>query len=171
MTDRKTWSWPELVGVLGVVGSLVFVGLEVRESSRATRAATDAEIATQFVDLNLAILSSPELTGAFDAAREVGHPSRATAGQQGLLLAFYRSLFHVWSNTHRQHLAGTVHPMLFEAVVGEISTYAEATDSEASSEQNLRRVLVRWAWENERFIYNEAFREFVDSIMATDGVE
>ena len=61
--------------------------------------------------------------------------------------------------------------MLFEAVVGEISTYAEATDSEASSEQNLRRILVRWAWENERFIYNEAFREFVDSIMATDGVE
>ena len=37
----------EVVGALGVIGSLIFVGLEVRESSRATRAATDAQIAAQ----------------------------------------------------------------------------------------------------------------------------
>lgn len=152
-----------------MIASLIFVGLEVRESSRATRAATDAEIASQFVDLNTAILESPELTAAFDAAREAGHPSEVSEGDQGLLLAFYRSLFHVWSNTHRQHLAGTVHPMLFEAVVGEISTYAGPLDPSSPTDLNQRRVLIRWAWESERFLYNQAFRSFVDSIMGTDG--
>ena len=51
----------EVVGALGVIGSLIFVGLEVRESSRATRAATDAEIAAQFVEINLAMYSSDHL--------------------------------------------------------------------------------------------------------------
>jgi len=169
MTERKTWNWGEVVGVLGVIGSLAFVGLEVRESSRATRAATDAEIASQFVALNIAILESPELNAAFDAAREAGHPSGVSAADQGLLLAFYRSLFHTWSNTHRQYLSGSVHPMLFEAVVGEISTYAGSVDSTAPAEHNERRVLVRWAWESERFLYNPAFRFFVDSIMGSGG--
>ncbi|MGI9625925.1 MAG: hypothetical protein ACR2QM_03745 [Longimicrobiales bacterium] len=166
---QASWRWREFFGVLGVIGSLVFVGLEVRESSRATRAATDAEIASQFVALNTAILSSPELTVAFDAARAAGHPSGASLGEQGLLLAFYRSLFHVWSNTHRQHLSGTVNPMLFEAVVAEISSYAETADPTSASDHDQRRVLVQWAWENERFLYNPAFQVFVDSIMESNG--
>lgn len=167
MTEPKRWRWKELAGILGVIGSLVFVGLEVRESSRATRATTDAEIASQFVTLNTAILESPELNAAFDAARAAGHPSAASPAEQGLLLAFYRSLFHVWSNTHRQHLSGTVHPMLFEAVAGEIAAYAGPGDASSPRDHNERRVLVQWAWESERFIYNPAFLVFVDSIMET----
>jgi len=84
---------------------------------------------------------------------------------QTTILAFYRSLFHVWSNTHRQYLSGTTNPLLFDAVVSEISTYAAPVDSIDNSRINQPRVLVKWAWESERFIYNPAFRVFVDSIM------
>jgi hypothetical protein len=168
MPDTRNWRWREFVGVLGVIGSLVFVGLEVRESSRATRAATDAEIASQFVTLNTAMFSSPELMAAFDSASAAGHPSLAPSSAQGMILAFYRTLFHTWSNTHRQHLSGTVHPLLFDAVVGEISAYAQPVDTTELGRLNETRVAVQWAWESERFLYNPAFRSFVDSIMESN---
>jgi hypothetical protein len=165
MTNQAGRQWAEVVGVLGVMASLVFVGLEVRESSRATRAATDAEIAAQFVDLNTAMFSSPEIIAAIDASTAAGHPSLTSTSEQATLLAFYRSVFHIWSNAHRQHLSGTVNPLLFEAVVGEISTYSAPTDSGGSDRLNRRRAEMQWAWEAERFIYNAAFRAFVDSVM------
>jgi hypothetical protein len=165
MTRLNTRRWAEIVGLLGVVGSLVFVGLEVRQSSRATRAATDAEIAAQFVELNLAMINGPELGMAFDAAREAGHPSEAPIAAQTTILAFYRALFHIWSNTHRQHLNGTVNPLLFQAVVNEISSYSVPAGPEDRDRIRRTRVLMKWAWESERFIYNAEFRSFVDSII------
>ena len=77
----------EVVGALGVIGSLVFVGLEVRESSRATRAATDAEIAAQFVQINIAMYASDQLAADIGAAGEAGHPSLAPLESQIRLLA------------------------------------------------------------------------------------
>lgn len=42
----------EFIGLVGVIGSLIFVGIEVRQSTLATRAATDAVIADAFRELN-----------------------------------------------------------------------------------------------------------------------
>ena len=156
----------EVVGALGVIGSLIFVGLEVRESSRATRAATDAEIAAQFVEINLAISSSDHLAADIEAALEAGHPSRASRESQTRLLAHWRALFHIWSNTHRQHLNTTVNPLLFEAVQQELSAYAAPESPDESAEMNGIRRNMQWAWESQRFIYNPAFQALVDSTIS-----
>ena len=55
----------ETVGIVGVIGSLIFVGGELRQNAIATRAATNAEVSVSFVDLNLMLASSPELARAF----------------------------------------------------------------------------------------------------------
>ena len=157
----------EVIGVLGVIGSLIFVGLEVRESSRATRAATDAEIAAQFVEINTAIYASGELAEDFTAASEAGHPSRAPAASQIRIRAHFRALFHVWSNTHRQHLNGTVNPLLFEAVEQELTAYATPESPDASDGLNDTRRVMQWVWASERFLYNPAFQSLVDSTLAS----
>jgi len=36
-------------------------------------------------------------------------------------LAFFRALFHIWSNAHRQHLSGPLDPRLWAAAVQEMS--------------------------------------------------
>jgi hypothetical protein len=59
MTSTRNQRIAEFVGLVGVIGSLVFVGLEVRQSTLATKAATDASLADSFRELNLAITSSP----------------------------------------------------------------------------------------------------------------
>ena len=45
----------ELIGLFGVMASLIFVGLEIRQNAAATRAATAQEVTSAFRDLNLAM--------------------------------------------------------------------------------------------------------------------
>lgn len=154
----------ELVGLAGVIASLVFVGVEIRQNSVATRAATDAAVADGFRELNLVVASSPELVRAL--AANADDPAGAPGDEQIMIIALYRALFHVWSNVHRQHLNGTIDPHIYLAVLQEISTYA-GQDPAADEIDDIerRQRMARWVWESERFVFNPDFRIFVDSIL------
>ena len=154
----------ELLGVVGVVGSLIFVGLEVRQNSVSISAATNASVAAAYIDVNLMLASSPELARAMATNGE--YPEAAPPEDAIVLLALWRALFHTWSNAHRQHLNGTLDEAIYESVLQEISTYAsDAPLKERDRTVVQRRLSMRWAWKNERFLYNPDFRLFVDRIV------
>ena len=111
--------WIQAVGIFAVVASLVFVGIEVRQNSVATRSATNAAVKDSFLELNLTIASSPELARAMVTSAE--NPDDALPEDRLRVLALWRALFHVWSNVHRQHLNGTIDPALYAAVVQEVA--------------------------------------------------
>lgn len=163
----KNWSArsvAEAIGIVGVIGSLIFVGGELRQNAIATRAATNADVAVGFLELNLMFASSPELARAF--ATYADDPAAAPQEAQIQMLGSWRALFHIWSNAHRQHLNGTLDPAIYESVIQEISTYAvAATDAQLNPDLARRRNLMNWAWESERFIYNTDFQRFVDGIL------
>ena len=154
----------EAAGIIGVIGSLIFVGGELRQNAIATRAATNAEVSVAFVELNLMLASSPDLARAF--AEHADDPAAAPQDAQILMLESWRALFHIWSNAHRQHLNGTLDPAIYDSVVQEISTYAVgAMETHDNPDLARRQVLMNWAWQNERFIYNPEFQDFVDAIL------
>ena len=148
----------ELIGLFGVMSSLIFVGLEVRQNAAATRAATAQEVTSAFRDLNLFMAGDTELTRLITEFRF--NPDSASPVEQARIKAFFRALFHIWSNTYYQNLNRTIDPQIFEGMVSEVSTYARAGSR-----------AVFWAWESERFIYPAAFRSFMDSISATAASE
>ena len=80
------------------------------------------------------------------------------------MLAFFRGLFHTWSNAHRQHLNGTLDAAIYKAIVQEVSAYAEGSHDEVAKNEELaaRGKSMRWAWENERYIFNPEFQSFLD---------
>ncbi|MEL7185870.1 MAG: hypothetical protein AAFN50_05470 [Pseudomonadota bacterium] len=165
MTTERAWKdRAEMVGIFAIVASLIFVGGELRQNAIATKAAMNAEIANAFVDLNLVVASSPELTQRL--AEFADDPAAAPREAQIQMLGIWRAVFHTWSNVHRQHLNGTIDPAIYESVVQEVSTYAAAT---ANNNQNVdvvrRQAFMRWAWESERFIFNPDFQVFVDGIL------
>jgi len=103
MNERSRPIWretAEVIGVLGVIGSLIFVGLEVRQSSVATRASTNAAVADSYRELAVLMASSPQLARA--AAATANGLDTLSPEDQIVLLGFYRALFHSWSNLHRQ---------------------------------------------------------------------
>ena len=163
----KRWSTQnvvEAIGIIGVIGSLIFVGGELRQNAIATRAAMNADIAATFVDLNLTIASSPELTRRL--ADYADNPAAAPREAQIQMLGAWRAIFHIWSNVHRQHLNGTIDPAIYESVLQEISAYA-GTGAEVQQNADVirRRTFMGWAWESERFAYNPDFQDFVDGIL------
>ena len=165
----KRWSArsvAEAIGIVGVIGSLIFVGGELRQNAIATRAATNSEVSVAFVELNLMLASNPELARAF--AEYADDPAAAPREAQILMLGSWRALFHIWSNAHRQHLNGTLDPAIYESVVQEISTYAVGVmETHDNPDLVRRRALMTWAWQNERFIYNRDFQDFVDGILGS----
>jgi tRNA pseudouridine-54 N-methylase len=158
----------EIIGVVGVVGSLIFVGLEVRQSSAATRAANNAQVADSFRELNLVLASSPDLSRALVVVG--GELDAASPEDKTMALAFLRALFHTWSNAHRQWMNGTLDPALFEGVVSEIETYGKASGTDAEIDVFADRGRsVRWAWENEQYIFNPDFRTFMNELLGADA--
>lgn len=165
----KRWSArnvAEGIGIFGVIGSLIFVGGELRQNAIATRAATNAEVSFAFVEINLMLASSPELARAF--AEHADDPAAAPQEAQIMMIGSWRALFHIWSNAHRQHLNGTLDPAIYESVVQEISTYSVgAMETHDNIDLVRRQALMNWAWQNERFIYNQEFQDFVDEILGS----
>ena len=154
----------EAIGIIGIVGSLIFVGIEIQQNSVATRAATDAAVADSFRELSLAQATSPALASAF--AAHASDPTSAPAEAQVLMSGFWRALFHIWSNVHRQHLNGTVDDAIYDSVVREISSYATPPSQDGTlSETEIRGRLMSWAWSNERFLFSTDFQAFVDGLL------
>ena len=166
--EPKRWQslrqFGELVALVGVIGSLVFVGLELRQNTVATRAATNAAYADGVREFNLALATSPELARAL--ATWPDDPADASLADQHMVAAMWRALFHMWASTHRQYVDGTLDPALFRALQQEISTYAVgATDNP----DILRRAQqMRWAWSIDRFMFDVQFQEFVDGALSND---
>jgi len=154
----------EAIGLICVVGSLIFVGLEQRQNTIAIRAATNSSFATGFQDLNLVVASSPSLAKAL--AQLGGSLDDISQEDRIQVLGLYRALFHIWSNGHRQYLNGTLDPALYDGVIQEISTYARKTSSATVIDSDRRRVAMKWAWESEKFIYNPEFQQLMDSILS-----
>ena len=164
MTERAWKDRAEMVGIVAIVASLIFVGGELRQNAIATRAAMNAEIAAGFVQFNLVVASSPELTKRL--ANFAEDPASAPREAQIQMLGLWRAVFHIWSNVHRQHLNGTIDPAIYESVVQEVSTYAAtAADSSQNTDVVRRQAFMRWAWESERFIFNPDFQVFIDGML------
>jgi hypothetical protein len=167
MGATKLNDWIQAVGLFALVASLIFVGIEVRQNSIATRSATNAAVKDAFRELNLVIASSPELARAITANAQ--NPNDAPPQERLQIIAMWRALFHIWSNVHRQHLNGTMDPALYDAVVQEISMYAGNTRGvEAADDAERRARHMQWAWASERFIFNQDFQIFVDGILGKE---
>jgi hypothetical protein len=167
LNSTKLNDWIQVFGIFALVASLVFVGIEVRQNSIATRSATNAAVKDAFREFNLVIASSPELARAVTAS--AADPAAASPADKLQMLAMWRALFHTWSNVHRQYHDGTLDPVLYAAVVQEVSTYAgtnrDATQVEGADRRGRH---LRWAWESERFIFNADFQAFIDDILRVE---
>jgi hypothetical protein len=158
----------EAIGLVSIVGSLVFVGLEVRQNSVATNASANAVVSDAFIELNLVLASSPELARAVVVSFD--DPENLTPENRIMVLAMWRTLFHVWSNGHRQWTNETLDHVLYDSIISEISTYGLGQDQSVEDIDGRSRSM-RWAWESERFIFNIEFQQFVEKLIGADSNE
>lgn len=145
----------EILGAIGVMGSLIFVGIQIRQNSEATRAAAVQQLGQSWVQWNTAV-ANREIQAALLKVEEFNDPSKAPVIEQRIAESFVRSLFSNWSASHYQYLMGVLDQPLWDGVKRDIQGSFE------SSEPFGR--LVRWAWKRNRYLYAVTFSELIESI-------
>ena len=104
--DRKTFTWFELISAGGVILSLIFVGLQVRENTKAVRSATVTALTDQSLLANELLITVPELReGYWKAAQGRADLTRA---EQATLSTWMAMQLRIAENRYRQNQLGTL---------------------------------------------------------------
>lgn len=113
--DNSSGKWKqvaEALAAVGVIVSLAFVAMEVRQNTAAVRGATLQAVSQQSLDLAMAGLDNPDLRSAFTTARDSGTEA-LTGYQRDLLGWFFASKLRADENRFRQVQIGTLEPSTF----------------------------------------------------------
>ncbi|MDJ0655455.1 MAG: hypothetical protein QNJ40_14935 [Xanthomonadales bacterium] len=152
---REQWNTLiEIVGFVGIVGSLLFVGLQIRQEAAATRSATVLQLKDAWVQVNLVQATSPELAEAFETVIRDGWDASFRARHH--IEGFYRTMIHNWSNAHYQYRNGTLDDNQWLPHQREIQ----------ASKDN---PLIRRVWEDWRHVFDDEFGVLMDGVMVSSG--
>ena len=153
MGDQDRWRRiAETVGLLGVMASVVYVGVEIRQNSEATRTATVQAVIDGWRELNIWLATDPSWAESRQAFAEAADPSELSYVQRSTLVAGWRTVFHQWMIGHYHHSEGNFPEGLWSGWVVEI----ESVRDDAS---------LRWAWEREGRKFHLPFQEFMNGIL------
>ncbi len=142
---------------LGVIASLIFVGVQVQQGAIATRSATVLQLKDSWVQLNLASATSVELAEAFRSVETQGW-NDADYIAKNLVASFYRALFHNWSNAYYQYQNGTLEEEQWAPHLRE-------------AEASVRKPGMRDIWSSWGYVYDDPFRNLMDDLIAQSAGE
>ena len=137
--------WIEILGILGVIGSLIFVALEIRQNTNAVRGATIQGFSEQSTQFSLALAQDQVLRSAYT----MRDSPDVTADQWSILAAYYTGLMRIMENRVRQ------------ANIGVISM--EDLDSFGSRAITYRTPYFRTFWENRKDQFSPELQQYVES--------
>lgn len=149
MTLEQIFYLSQSVASVAVVGTLIYLGLQVRSAERSQRAIMQQGRADRASHGALG-LADPELARVF---------GKATAGQTSLTrdeftqwMMMCRALFLSGEDSYLQHKAGQLDQPAFDSYVAGVRYY-------------MRSPGMRAAWQVSRGQFGSDFRNFVDAIV------
>ena len=149
----------EIVGAVGVIATLGYLALQVRQNSNVTRSATRQAISSVQADLGLRIAESADLRAALASLRgiDILTPELDATIRDSV---FFRAVLRAYENQYYQYEDGTFDADMW---IG----YRENM-REAFSTSKARRY-----WESCRALYSLDFVEFVERelIGSSDAVK
>lgn len=142
---------------IGVIASLIFVGIQVQQGAAATRSATVLQLKDSWVQLNLATATSVELAAAFEIVETQGWDA-ANYQEKFLVAGFFRTIFHNWSNAYYQYQNGTLEPAQWVSHLREVA-------------ENARNPVARQIWCDWSDVYDDSFKKLMDDLVAESNLE
>lgn len=138
----------ELIGAIGVVASLLYVAVQVRQNTRSIRSSTYDALVRSSGEWLSPVIQDPDLAAAFEAA--VQGWDRVDEAQRGRVMYLLTQLFRTWENAYFQARQGTLEPGLWAAWRGVILGYYH------------RPGIQEW-WQLRRHAYSSEFQDFLES--------
>lgn len=114
MDSAKLHDWLQVVGLFGVIGSLIFVGLQMKQDREiALSAATQARTETTIQNI-LGVASNPYYMSAVDKISNGAGDTLTASERHGIRMQSTAALFN-FENIHYQYQQGFVPPDRFAA--------------------------------------------------------
>lgn len=107
MDSGKLNEWLQVVGLFGVIASLMFVGLQMKQDREiALSAATQARTETTIQSI-LGMVSNPIFAAALDKI-ELGESDSLTLSERMAVIQSYRAVLYNLENSHYQYISGFI---------------------------------------------------------------
>jgi len=150
MDNQTTTDWLQILGFAGLIASLVFVGLELRQSREIAIADVYQQRAAMLIDVHSITLSSELLYDVYNKASS-GEP--LNSGDQILMATGLTPIFTYWENNHFQYEMGLL-------------SEEQWVSSRNAMEAVLQRPDVKLWWQSERSEMRKTFADIVDELLA-----
>ena len=152
MKTAKINDWLQVVGLFGVIASLVFVGLQMRQDREiALSAATQARTDTTIQNI-LGNASNPILASALDKI-ELGEIESLSLSEKNAVYLSYQATLYNLENSHYQYINGFI-----------------SEEKWTASREALKRLLrpsygARATYETNPAAWRESFRQVIDGLI------
>ena len=150
MDNHDKTDWMQILGFGGLIASLVFVGLELRQSREIAIADVYQQRAAMLIDVHSITLTSELLYDTYNKATS-GEP--LNSGDQILMATGLTPIFTYWENNHFQYEMGLLSEEQWES-------------SQNAMKAVLRRPDVQLWWQTERAEVRKTFADVVDDLLA-----
>ena len=143
----------EVLGAIGVIVTLGYLAVQIRQNTRTTRTATAQAIQTAMNQAFAPI--TQDLASARVYRLGLSEPSKLDEDERVQFLMTMYSAFAQFENIFYQHQEGTLDSAIFSRHCGAMEFHLQAPGG------------AKW-WESNRGSFSEDFGRFLDSI-STDG--
>ena len=151
MTIEQIGSIGEVTAALATIATLFYLASQIRQNTRATRAASFHGVTDSMNHVNVAVAQSPQLTQVWTTG--VGDRASLTDEERHQFDLLLLSYFHVFETLHYQARMG--------AGEGDLLVAEERSLQFLLSNQGI------WEWWNENpYAYGPEFREYISKMKA-----
>jgi hypothetical protein len=140
--------WAQLIAAVGVIGSLFYLGVQIRQNTRSMRAVVVDSLAQSLADLIRPMAQDLELMRAFSVAVENWHG--ATEDDRARTMPLLFSTFKLFENAWFQQRQGTLDPQQWEGWDAYIRMY-------------YHRPGVKTWWPMRRTTFAPGFRDYIET--------
>jgi hypothetical protein len=145
----------EVVGAAGVIGTLVYLAVQIGQNTKVVRSATRQAVSSEQREIGYQIMVDPEVREAAKYWTNVEDSPAADAQFRNEM--FIRSLLRMYENQYYQKKDGTFENDIWEGYV-------------VSMMRNFSQPTFQAWWPENRSLYSSDFKAFVDAKISFEGV-
>ncbi len=127
---KVSWIWretAEVLGVIGVIATLIFVALEIRQNTSAVRSATVQAISEQSFDVNMRLAEEPDLLALM---RKADNQEPLTDSERDRLFTLWNAILRLNQNRFQQFRLGVLDDTTLFEVGGRNRSYQGSSFAE-----------------------------------------
>ena len=143
----------EILGGIGVILSLIFVGIQIRENNRATMSAMASASVDSISAWYVEIGNNDQSSALF--YQYLANPDSLSPEQKFQAVMNAHALFLIFQNTYYLAKEGTLETQILHTLTGAIAGVRDQPG-------------LLLFWKQRRSIYLEGFQEYVDALLASD---